>query len=204
MRIEFELRAEDGKEARRAYYRNLRPRAERYIYWLMAFVGLIFIADPVRAGLRALAAGRSLHNLPATNLLTFIEGWVLLFVVWFVGKHGPIYSLRRPGYSGVQELHIGEDGIGISSSGGFAVSSLAWHDFTRIVETENLFVLLSLWPSNASSLFAYGIRSKPASLFLIPKRAIATDELEGLRRLLEAHVGGVTAQRQTVTKTSLP
>ena len=104
------------------------------------------------------------------------------------GRRGPLYSLRPPGHAGAQELEIGEEGIVIGSPDRFAVSSLAWHDFTRFVETDNLFVLLSLWPSNVSSLFAYRMRGTPRSLYVIPKRAFSPPATEQFRNLLERHV----------------
>ena len=161
MKIEMELRAEDGREARRAYYRYLRRGFERY---LLPLVGLLLIAGPTWAGLEEMAAGRGLHHLSRTNLVVFLEGWCLLLVGWIVAKRGPIGALRPPGRGGIKTLNIGEDGIAISDSERFAVSSLPWTDFSRFVETEKLFVLLSLWPSNVSSLFAYRVRGAPASL----------------------------------------
>lgn len=74
----------------------------------------------------------------------FLLGLLMIFEAWFLARRGPIYSFRPPGHAGAQALEIGEEGIAIGSPDRFAVSSLAWHDFSRFVETENLFVLLTL------------------------------------------------------------
>ena len=182
MKIEFELRAEDGRETRRAYYRHLRSRFERYF---LPCIGLLLMADPVWEGLEAIASGRGLHHLSRGTILMFLEGWLLLVVGWIAARRGPLGALRHPGRGGIKTLDIGDDGITIGDPGRFAVSSFPWSDFSRFVETENLFILLSLYPTNAASLFAYRAPAAPACLYVIPKRAFAAGEMEEFRKLLK-------------------
>lgn len=192
MRIEFELRAEDGRETRRAYYRHLRRGLEQY---LLLGVGLLFIAGSLLFGVKAVAAGRGLHHFSRSALVTFGEGWFMLIVGWFVAKHGPIAALRHPGRGGIKTLDIGEDGITFGDPGRFAVSSLPWTDFSRFVETENLLVLLSVWPTNTASLYAYRVRGAPACLYVVPKRAFAAGDGEEFRKLLRRHMPEVPVRR---------
>ncbi len=192
MKIEFEFRVEDGKEARHAYYASLRPRWDRYIYFLVICLGLVLIIGQLCLVWRQVVQGGR-NAIGYRDWFQFLLGLLLVFEGWFLDKRGPIYSFRHPGHAGAQALEIGEEGITIGSPDRFAVSSLAWHDFSRFVETENLFVLLTLWPSNVSSLFAYRIRSTPRSLYLIPKRALASGEVEEFRRLLRTHVPAVAS-----------
>ncbi len=190
MKIEFELKEEDGKEARRAYYASLRPRSDRYIYFMLIGLGAFFIMgqlffSPSRRGSGGWIA------IGYREWFQFLLGLLLVLEGWFLARRGPIYSFRPPGHAGAQALEIGEEGIAIGSPDRFAVSSLAWHDFSRFVETENLFVLLTLWPSNVSSLFAYRIRSTPRSLYVIPKRVLSSGTAEEFRNLLKEHVPAV-------------
>lgn len=194
MKIEFELRAEDGREARRAYYQYLRRRFERYF---LPVIALLFIATPTFVGLKSLATGHGLHRLSRTDVLFFLEGCFLLLVGWIVAKRGPVGTLRQPGRDGLKTLDIGEDGVAISDSKRFAVSSLPWTDFSRFVETENLFVLLSLSPTNTSSLYAYRVRGNPACLYVVPKRAFAAGGVEEFRALLKQHLPAIPARRAT-------
>jgi len=191
VKIEFELRAEDGKEAQRAYYASLRPRSDRYIYFLLICLGLLFIIGPLVSFWRGRVHG-GLNGIGYREWFEFFLGVLLVFEGWFLARRGPLYSFRPPGHVGAQALEIGEEGIVIGSPDRFAVSSLAWHDFSRFVETENLFVLLTLWPSNVSSLFAYRIRSTPRSLYVIPKRVFSPGAAEELRNLLTEHVPAVS------------
>jgi hypothetical protein len=192
VKIEFEPCAEDGNGARRAYYASLRPRSEQYLYFLLICVGLLFIIGQLVSVWRSRVHGGGLNDMGYRNWFEFIVGLLLLLEGWFLVKRGPIYSFRPPGRTGAQELEIGEEGIVIGSPDRFAVSSLAWHDFSRFVETDNLFVLLSLWPSNVSSLFAYRIRGTARSLYVIPKRAFTPPAAEQFRNLLKRHVRMVT------------
>ncbi len=190
MKIEFELKEEDGKEARRAYYASLRPRSDRYIYFMLIGLGAFFIMgqlffSPSRRGSGGWIA------IGYREWFQFLLGLLLVLEGWFLARRGPIYSFRPPGHAGAQALEIGEEGIAIGSPDRFAVSSLAWHDFSRFVETENLFVLLTLWPSNVHSLFAYRIRSTPRSLYVIPKRVLSSGTAEEFRNLLKEHVPAV-------------
>ena len=116
---------------------------------------------------------------------------------WILARRGPIAALRQPGRGGLKTLDIGEGGIAISDSERFAVSSLPWTDFSRFVETENLFVLLSLWPTNTSSLYAYRVRGAPACLYVIPKRAFTGGDMQEFRALMKQHVPGASARRAT-------
>ncbi|HEV2115843.1 MAG TPA: YcxB family protein [Terriglobales bacterium] len=199
MKIEFELRTEDEREARRAYYQHLRRGFERY---LLPVVGLLLIAGPVWARWDALTSGRSLHHLSRADLAVFLEGWFLLMLGWIVAKRGPIGALRQPGRGGLKTLDAGEDGIAIGDSERFAVSSLPWTDFSRFVESKNLFVFLSVWPTNASSLYAYRVRGTPACLYVVPKRAFAAGGVEEFRALLRQHLPGVPARRASATTPS--
>ncbi len=187
MKIEFELRAEDGKEARRSYYASLRPRWDRYIYFLMICLGFLLVIGQLFVVWRDVVQGRR-NAIGSQSWVQFLLGMLLIFEGWLLDKRGPIYSFRPPGHAGAQTLEIGEEGIAIGSPDRFAVSSLAWHDFSRFVETKNLFVLLTLWPSNVSSLFAYRIRSTPRSLYVIPKRVFSSGAAEEFRNLLKKHV----------------
>lgn len=190
MKIEFELRAEDGKEAQRAYYASMRPRSDRYINFLLICLGLLFVIGQLFLVWRnVVQRGRS--AIGYHGWFEFLLGLLLIFEGWFLAKRGPIYSFRPPGHAGAQALEIGEEGIAIGSPNRFAVSSLAWHDFSRFIETENLFVLLTLWPSNVSSLFAYRIRSTPRSLYVIPKRVLSSGAAEEFRNLLKKNVPAV-------------
>lgn len=191
MKIEFELRAEDGKEARLAYYASLRPRSDRYIYFLLICVGLLFIIGQLVLVWRRRVHGGGLNGIGYREWFEFLLGMLLVFEGWFLARRGPLYSFRPPGHAGAQALEIGEEGIAIGGPDRFAVSSLAWRDFSRFVETENLFVLLTLWPSNVSSLFAYRIRSTPRSLYVIPKRVFSSGAAEEFRNLLKEHVPAV-------------
>lgn len=191
MKIEFELRAEDGKEARRAYSASLRPRSDRYIYFLLICLGLLFIIGQLVSVWRGRVHGGGPNRIGYRECFEFLLGVLLVFEGWFLARRGPLYSFRPPGHPGAQALEIGEDGIAIGAPDRFAVSFLAWHDFSRFVETENLFVLLTLWPSNVSSLFAYRIRSTPRSLYVIPKRVFSAGAAEEFRNLLKKHVPAV-------------
>lgn len=188
VKIEFELCAEDGNGARRAYYASLRPHSERYLNFLLICVGLIFIIGQLVLVWRGRVHGGGLTGIGYRNWFEFILGLLLVFEGWFFLKRGPIYSFRPPGHAGAQVWQIEEEGIVIGSPDRFAVSSLAWLDFSRFVETDNLFVLLSLWPSNVSSLFAYRVRGTPRSLYVIPKRAFPPPAAEEFRDLLNRHV----------------
>jgi len=191
VKIEFELSAEDGKEARRAYYASLRPRSDRYIYFLLICLGLLFIIGQSVLVWRRRVHGGGLNGIGYREWFEFLLGMLLVFEGWFLARRGPLYSLRPPGRAGAQALEIGEEGIALGGPDRFAVSSLAWRDFSRFVETENLFVLLTLWPSNVSSLFAYRIRSTPRSFYVIPKRAFSSGAAEEFRNLLKEHVPAV-------------
>lgn len=191
MKIEFELRAEDGKEARRAYYASLRPRSDRYLYFLLIGLGLLFIIGQLVPVWRGRGHGGGLNAIGYREWFQALLGLFFIFEGWFLARRGPLYSFRPPGHAGAQALEIGEQGIALGGPDRFAVSSLAWRDFSRFVETEHLFVLLSLWPSNVSSLFAYRIRSTPRSLYVIPKRAFSAGVAEEFRNLLKKHVPAI-------------
>ena len=150
MKVEFELSADDASEARRAYHAALRSRSERYLYFLLICLGLLFIIAQLVSVWRGRVHGAGLNAIGYREWFQFLLGLFFVFEGWFLVRRGPIYSFRPPGHAGAQELQIGEEGIAIGSPDRFAVSSLAWHDFTRFVETDHLFVLLSLWPSNVS------------------------------------------------------
>jgi hypothetical protein len=192
VKVEFELSADDANEARRAYYASLRPRSDRYLYFLLICLGLLFIILQLASVWRGRVHGGGLNAIGYREWFQFLLGLFFVLEGWFLVKRGPIYTFRPPGHAGAQVLQIGEEGITIGSPDRFAVSSLAWHDFSRFVETENLFVLLSLWPSNVSSLFAYRIRATPRSLYVIPKRAFPPPAAEQFRNLLNRHVRVVT------------
>ncbi len=164
MQIVYELTEKDFTEAYSAH-RNRKPLTKwlrRIFIW-----SFVLFAAVVLFGFLVKPSAQMARNLmPFFGLVVM---WIL--VIWFL----PRWLMRRqflkqPGAHGQRTVTLGADGVHWRWNGGS--SDIEWKNYIRSVEGKNQILFYT----------------SPACFNIIPKRAIATDQLNDLRELLNGNV----------------
>jgi hypothetical protein len=180
MRVTFLLTEAELKTARRVYSKRVHSFARRAQPWLN-------IAGPLVMALLSLVEGFRFflhpHRPPDTFFIALAPVWLALAAFHWRNRHQFHFD---PDYANEHTFELGEDGI-FRSTGGTAKIKTSWTKISRFVETDEFFLLSSPWP--------WGIEKpeKPALLrkrdtpvlFILPKRAFASGDIERFRDLLQ-------------------
>jgi hypothetical protein len=157
--LKFSSTADDFLEAQRIFNRNWAPAFARLNYRYATPVGILLLAD----GVAALALR---WNLGLCVFLIAFGGYLILFKTVFGPRKIKKEYARYPDLSGERTMEFGEEKILVQTS--LAKSEIDWARFSRFAETDQQFVLLA----------------PPRTVFMIPRRALSSDECGQLRGLL--------------------
>ena len=170
MTIEFQFTLDDYRNAFRAHYRKGASALIRWTLRLCLVAGVAFLL----IGILFVITGQRALNVA---LPPFLFG---AFWTW-VGMGGS-YQLsartqftRSPALREPRRVEFSDDGV--KTDAGMASSQASWKAYLRYVESKDTFLLYT----------------SPACFVIVPKRVLQPEQVDELRRLLQAHVGSDVA-----------
>ena len=181
MQVTFLLSAEELKSARKAYSRRVHSFLRRAQPWLN-LAGLVVLA------LLLLLEGSQFVRRPRWQLdissLVFGATWLLLAALdWRRQRRQREFE---PDYRDEQCFELEDDGL-FRGTTGTAKVKVPWAKISRFAETDEFFLLASPWPWGLEKPEKPSLikeQDKPV-LFILPKRAFASGDVERLRDLLQ-------------------
>jgi hypothetical protein len=180
MRVTFLLSATELKKARRAYSRRMHSFARRAQPWFN-------IASPIALACIFLLEGFSFFRHPRRPdvfSLAFVFMWLLLAA--FEWRRQRRQRDFDPDYGKEQTFELEEDGI-FRGTAETARVKVPWTKISRFVETDEFFLLSSPWPWGIEKPEKPSLLRKQDTpvLFILPKRAFASGDIERFRDLLQ-------------------
>ncbi len=164
MQITYELTQKDFTESY-VVHRNRggwRKWSRRLFVWIgVLFTAFILLGFLVKPSVQA-----------ARNLLPFfalVGAWIVLLGIWPRWMMGRQFS-KQPGAHGIRTVVFDVSGAHWRWNGGS--SDVEWKNYIRSVEGQNQFLLYT----------------SPACFNILPKRALAGEQLAELRELLKQNI----------------
>lgn len=180
MRVTFLLTAAELKTARKAYSKRVHSFLRRVQPWLslasLLAMPLILLFD----GLSFIRHQRRLDIYNLTLLFTFTALAVREWRAW--RRHRDF----EPDYSMEQTFYLEDDGL-FRGTVGMSRVRVPWTKISRFTETDEFFLMASPWPWGIDKLGKPSLirkQDRPV-LFILPKRAFASGDVERFRDLLQ-------------------
>lgn len=161
MEIHYELTEKDFLEAF-AVHRDRNPTSK--LIRVVLFWGLIAFAAVMLYGI--VQAGGTTSALPLLLLAILWLAVLEVYPRWFMRRQ---YT-KQPGARGPRTLTLDDSGTHWKWSGGS--SDVEWKNYTASVEGKNQILFYT----------------SPAGFEILPKRAMATEQLDELRKLLQQNI----------------
>jgi len=182
MEVEFTLTASDQKEISLAGYRFL-SFPYKVGQAVVITVGVLLVSAPVALTALSIPMGRTSSKMnPSMIALAVFIGLMLIVEGTGVARNR---RLRPPSHRGDQAVAIDNDGFRINADGGLG-QTVGWGRIAGFAESPHLFLLNSpRWPAVSSRM---AFKYDRGFIYVIPKRAFNSGQIEEFRKLLKTHV----------------
>jgi len=171
VQVSFQLTPQELKKARQLFYSRVHSRVVRVTPSVSIFLGLV-ISVAV------------LLNIYRHRDQSHTQGLVALCIFTTYGfvtrkrlhEFGP-----EPDYRDEQLMEFLPDGVGLPN----LRCSIPWTKFSRFLENEDMFLLVSPWPFRSND--RAGLQTKPV-VIVLPKRVFPEADIPEFRNLSRQHL----------------
>ncbi len=180
MRVTFLLTAEELKTARKAYSKRVHSFLRRAQPWLSL---ASLLAMPLILLFDGLSFIRHQRRLDIYNLTLLFAFTALAVREWRTWRRHRDFD---PDYSMEQTFYLEDDGL-FRGTVGMSRVKVPWTKISRFTETDEFFLMASPWPWGIDKPGKPSLirkQDRPV-LFILPKRAFASGDVERFRDLLQ-------------------
>jgi hypothetical protein len=171
VQVSFQLTPEELKDARQLFYSRVHSRVVRVTPSAAIALGFV-IAVAVLLNIYRHPDGSHTQGLLVACIFTSY-GFVTRKRLH---EFGP-----EPDYRDEQVLEFVPDGVGLPT----LRCSISWTRFSRFIENDNMFLLVSPWPFRSN--VRAGLQTKPV-VIVLPKRAFSERDIQEFRDLSRQHL----------------
>ncbi len=179
MQVSFQLTPEELKNARRLFYSRAHSRLVRGTPSVAIAIGVV----------TAVAVLLNIYRHPDGSHTAGLAALCIFTSYGFVTRKRLHEFGPEPDYRDQQSIELLPEGVGLPN----LRCSLPWTRFSRFIENEDMFLLVSPWPFRTN--VRAGLQTKPV-VMVLPKRAFSESGIQEFRDLSRQHLSIYTKKAE--------